>query len=96
MGINHGSSISCIDVVQMFDLDLSRNGPLTDLRQLLPVKHSSKAFTRCCESFRWVFESQTVPGGPDERAVDPTVRYYATDVNCSDSWPNFDSLCLGS
>ncbi len=94
MDVNHAANISGIDVVQMFDLDLSRKGPLADLRQLLPVKHSSKAFTRCCESFRWVFESQTVPGGPDERAIDPTVRYYATDVNCADSWPNFDRFAL--
>jgi hypothetical protein len=92
--VNQAAGISGIDVVQMFDLDLSRNGPLTDLRQLLPVKHRSKAFTRCRESFRWAFESQTVPGGPDERAVDPTVRYYATDVNCADSWPNFDRFAL--
>ena len=94
MEVNHAAGISGIDVVQMFDLDLSRKGPLTDLRQLLPVKHRSKAFTRCCESFRWAFESQTVPGGPDERTIDPTVRYYATDVNCADSWPNFDRFAL--
>jgi hypothetical protein len=94
LDVTHAAGISSIDVVQMFDLDLSRKGPLPDLRQLLPVKHRSKALTRCCESFRWVFESQTVPGGPDERAIDPTVRYYATDVNCADSWPNFDRFAL--
>jgi hypothetical protein len=92
--VNPAPKICSIDVVQMFDLDLSRNGQMSDLRKLLPVKYESDAFDRCCESFRWVFESQTVPGGPDERAIDPTLRYYATDVNCAASWPNFDRFAL--
>lgn len=94
MEVNPAPKTISIDVVQMFDLDLSRNGPLTDLRQLLPIKHKSDAFERCYESFRWVFESQTVPGGAEDRAIDPTVRYYARDVNCADSWPNFDRFAL--
>jgi hypothetical protein len=94
LDVNHAASVSGIDVMQMFDLDLSRNGPLPDVRQLLTVKHNSKAFLRCRESFSWLLESQTVPRGPDERAIDPTLRYPATDVNCADSWPNFDRFPL--
>jgi hypothetical protein len=87
------TKVSTIDVLQMFDLDLSRKGPIKDLFPLLPAQESD-AFRRCRESFRWVFESQTVPGGPVKRALDPTRRYYATDVNCPDSWPNFDRFAL--
>ena len=86
--------ITSIDAVQMFDLDLSRKGPLPELRELLPGEPASETFERFCESFRWVFESQSTPGGAEQRAVDPTLRYYATDVNCADSWPNFDRFPL--
>jgi hypothetical protein len=91
--IDLAAKVSTIDVLQMFDLDLSRKGPVKDLSRLLPAQESD-AFRRCRESFRWVFESQTVPGGPTQRSLDPTRRYYATDLNCPDSWPNFDRFAL--
>ena len=53
MEIDLAAKVSTIDVLQMFDLDLSRKGPVKDLSRLLPVQESD-AFRRCRESFRWV------------------------------------------
>jgi hypothetical protein len=86
--------ISRIDVIQMFDLNLSRTERFPDARGLLDTEAKSATYDRYGESFEWLFEAQSTPGDEDARKKDPTLRYLSQEVNCSYSPPGFDRFAL--
>ena len=88
--------ITSIDAIQLFDIDLSKAGKLPDLRTALGVKSQSEAYSRCCDSFLWLFEPQVAPTDERPQDGDPTVTYLAEDVNCPFSLPGFDRFSLES
>jgi hypothetical protein len=75
-------SLSRIDAVLLFDIDLSRRRRIPDLRELLDSESKSSAHDRYAESFEWLFEAQSTPGDTEERAKDPTRRFLSQEVNC--------------
>jgi hypothetical protein len=87
--------IARIDVVQMFDLDLSRKGRMPDPRTLLEPSESP-AYKRYIDSFEWLFEPQTIGGNALSRSVDPTRRSLSREVNCPYSPPRYDRFALQS
>ena len=86
--------ISRIDVIQLFDLDLSRRGRIPDPRKLLKTDAESAAYKRYVESFEWIFEAQSTPGDAKDRTIDPTLQYLSQRVNCPYSPPGFDRFAL--
>ena len=82
-----------IDVVQMFDLDLSRKGRMPDPRTLLEPSESP-AYKRSIDSFEWLFEPQTTSGNTLSRSIDPTRRFLSREVNCPYSPPRYDRFAL--
>ncbi len=86
--------ISQVDVVQLFDIDLSRKRQIPDLRTLLSAKPRSAAYKRYIESYEWLFDAQSTPGDTQSRAKDPTLRYLSQEVNCPQSPQRFDRFGL--
>lgn len=86
--------LSHIDVVRLFDIDLSRRRRIPALDTLLDTTAGSSAFSRYVESFEWLFEAQCVPVNSKFRNVDPTVRFLSPSVNCPYSLEHFDRFAL--
>jgi hypothetical protein len=84
-------SVTRIDVVRLFDVDLSQGGPLPDLRNSLPAESTSETYQRYVDSFDWLFDPQDVPGNDESN---PTTRYLSKEVNCPQSLPGFDRFSL--
>ena len=86
--------ITRIDVVRLFDIDLSRGGRIPDPQGSLQTKSPSETYSRYGESFGWLFDPQDVPGSTEQIKINPTVRYLSERVNCPYSLPGFDRLSL--
>jgi hypothetical protein len=86
--------ISRIDLLQLFDIDLSRKRRIPDLKTLLDSKSSSPAYERYVKSFQWLFEAQATPGDRESRAKDPTRQLLSQEVNCAYSLDRFDRFGL--
>jgi|SRR5580704_771481 hypothetical protein len=87
-------SISQIDAVLLFDIDLSRRRRIPDLRELIDTGSKSSTYDRYIESFEWLFEAQSTPGDKELRAKDPTRRFLSQEVNCPYSPDRFDRFGL--
>lgn len=87
-------SISRIDLLQLFDIDLSRKWRMSDVRRLLDSKSRSPAYERYKESFQWLFEAQSMPADSETRANDPTTLLLSQKVNCPYSLDRFDRFAL--
>jgi len=86
--------ISRIDLVQLFDIDLSRKRRIPDVRKLLDSQSSSRAYGRYEQSFQWLFEAPSVPADGETRAEDPTQVMLSPEVNCPYSLNRFDRFGL--
>ena len=86
--------ISRIDLLQLFDIDLSRKRRIPDVQTLLDSKSSSAAYERYQKSFQWLFEAQGTPADSESRAKDPTTVLLSQDVNCPYSLDRFDRFGL--
>jgi hypothetical protein len=86
--------IAHIDVVRLFDIDLSGGGQIPDLRESLHTKSPSETYSRYGESFPWLFDPQDAPGNKEQIKINPTVRYLSDRVNCPYSLPGFDRFSL--
>jgi hypothetical protein len=84
-------AVTRIDVVRLFDIDLSEGRRIPDLRKVLRPKAPSAAYLRYVDSFEWLFDPQDVPGNKES---DPTTRYLSREVNCPYSLPGFDRFSL--
>jgi hypothetical protein len=87
-------ALNRIDVIRLFDIDLSTGGRITNLRASLQSDFQSPAFLRYKESFSWLFDPQDIPGSDEQRKIDPTKRYLSDAVNCAFSLPEFDRFSL--
>ena len=87
-------TLNRIDVIRLFDIDLSRGGRITNLRATLQTDSPSPAYSRYAESFSWLFDPQDTPGNNDQLKIDPTERYLSDAVNCPFSLPEFDRFSL--
>jgi hypothetical protein len=86
--------INRIDLLQLFDIDLSRKKRIPDVRKLLNSKSSSPAFDRYEKSFQWLFEAQGMPADSQTRSKDPTAVLLSQKVNCPYSLDCFDRFGL--
>jgi hypothetical protein len=86
--------ISRIDLVQLFDIDLSKKRRIQDLRKLLDSKSSSAAYQRYEQSFQWLFEAQDMPADSETRTEDPTKLLLSQEVNCPYSLDRFGRFGL--
>jgi hypothetical protein len=86
--------ISRIDFLQLFDIDLSRELRIPDVRKLLNSESSSAAYKRYEQSFQWLFEAQGMPADSKTRATDPTTLLLSQNVNCPYSLNRFDRFGL--
>src|SRR6266481_246396 len=86
--------ITRIDVVRLFDFDLSRGGRIPDPRDLLQTRSSSETYARYAESFSWLFDPQDTPGNAEQVKTNPTVRYLSENVHCPFALTGFDRFSL--
>ena len=86
--------ITRIDLLQLFDIDLSSKRRIPDLKTLLNSESSSPAYERYVKSFQWLFEAQAVRGDRESRAEDPTRQLLSQEVNCAYSLNRFDRFGL--
>lgn len=83
-----------LEVVQLFDIDLSRGESVPDLRPVFAKVPKSDTYRRLDESFDWLFDPQEDLGAREIGEVDPTLHYLSQDVNCPNSLPKFDRFSL--
>jgi hypothetical protein len=86
--------ISRIDLIQLFDIDLSKKRRIPDVRKLLDSESSSPAYERYEQSFQWLFEAQDMPADSETRTEDPTKLLLSQEVNCPYSLDRFDRFGL--
>ena len=87
-------ALNRVDVIRLFDIDLSRGGRLANLRASLQSDSPSPAYSRYVESFSWLFDPQDIFGNDEQRKIDPTERYLSDAVSCPFSLPEFDRFSL--
>jgi len=87
-------SIIRIDLLQLFDIDLSRRLRMPDARRLLDSRSGGPAYERYKNSFKWLFEAQSMPADSGTRAKDPTVLLLSQKINCPYSLDRFDRFGL--
>jgi hypothetical protein len=83
-----------MDLVQLFDIDLSRKTRIPDVRRLFDPRSSSHAYERYQQSFQWLFEAQGMPADNETRSADPTTVLLSQKVNCPYSLDRFDRFGL--
>jgi len=52
---------TCLDVIQLFDIDLSKRRSLPDLTNVFRQDSESEIYLRFKESFDWLFDPQEDP-----------------------------------
>jgi hypothetical protein len=80
---------TCLDVIQLFDLDLSKGSQIPDMREYFE-QNQSETFSRFVESYLWLFDPQ------EERSLenDPTLHVLSSLVSCPYSLSSFDRFSL--
>jgi hypothetical protein len=63
--------ITNVDATQLFDIDLGKAGKLPDFRSTMKVNSKSEAYSRCYDSFDWLFDPQERPGDKGSQDRDP-------------------------